>query len=186
MNWSVAATSLALLVLIAGEVFGQWNVAHYKKRKCKVGARDAFLENRKKKASFNTVVLFLLIVSSLLSLYSDIKEKNMDDESLQQLRNDIAGVGSRVNKIEKYLWPPIDPKINPKTPDDDPPLGPKELDQRMKQLNDKVDRLNAVAARKEELEEIREEIVKMRASLDSLKETIEHLEKYMAAPAGSR
>ncbi len=108
----------------------------------------------------------------------------MNDESFQQLRNDIAGVGTKVKKIEDYLWPPIDPKTKPKGPVDDPPLGPRDLDQRMRQLNDKIDKLDAVAAKKDELEEIRKEVVKLQASLNSLKETIKHLQKHMAAPAG--
>lgn len=91
-------------------------------------------------------------------------------------------INERLTKIEKYLWPPIEPGGKPPGPIDPPPFGPMEMGKWLKALSDRLDELDSCAATKREMEDLRDEIVELNGQVAALNEAYQALSLHMPAP----
>lgn len=95
---------------------------------------------------------------------------------------DFQAFDIRLTRVERYLWPPIEPGGKPPGPGDPPPFGPMEMRKSLKALEDKFDALDRRAATKDELAELREEIARLDLQISALQEVCRVLSSHMAAP----
>lgn len=96
--------------------------------------------------------------------------------------SEFQAINERLTKIEKYLWPPIEPGGKPPGPTDPPPFGPMEMSKWLRVLSDRIDELGSHAATKQEIEELRDEIVELNKQLFALNEAYRALSLHMPAP----
>lgn len=95
--------------------------------------------------------------------------------------SEFQAINERLAKIEKYLWPPIEPGGKPPRPTDPPPFGPMEMGKWLKGLSDRLDELDSRAATKQEMEDLRDEIVELNKQVAALNETCQALSLHMPA-----
>lgn len=95
--------------------------------------------------------------------------------------SEFQAINERLAKIEKYLWPPIEPGGKPPGPSDLPPFGPMEMGRWLKALSDRIDELDSRAATKQEIEELRDEIVELSKQVAALNEAYQALSPHMPA-----
>jgi len=96
--------------------------------------------------------------------------------------SELQAINERLAKIEKYLWPPIEPGGKPPRPTDPPPFGPMEMGKWLKGLSDRLDELDSRAATKQEMEDLRDEIVELNKQVAALNETCQALSLHMQTP----
>jgi len=95
---------------------------------------------------------------------------------------ELQTINERLAKIEKFLWPPIEPGGKPPGPTDPPPFGPMDMGKQLKALADRLDDLDSRAATKQEMEDLRDEIVELNRGVTALNEVYQTLALHMPTP----
>ncbi|MEW8352817.1 MAG: hypothetical protein AB2665_03375 [Candidatus Thiodiazotropha sp.] len=176
MNLSLLAAILSLLVLLAEPIFTKWNRWRYEKKEDEI-SKDKFEAAMKRKKHFKTIALFALVVSVILSTWSNQEGSKMSEDKFNKIQQSLEGVhesvskiGGRITKIEKYIWGGgADGNVaeSPSSPDGNPGSSPEYLtiDERFSRIENTISRVQQNAVTQQEVEEIRREIIELRVAI---------------------
>lgn len=96
MNVGLIAAILGLLVLIASDQFGAWNRRKYRSDKTKGQASvEAFKHNRHRKALFDRIAFWVLVLAAGLSTYSAFADRRNADTEASVVKSRLSSLESQ-------------------------------------------------------------------------------------------
>lgn len=180
MDISLAAALIALAILVLDPLLARWNYRRYKSDN-RTESKNKFQTAMRRREMYKNVALILMVVSSLMTIYSSKEDKKMADDQIQKLIASLNSLDSaskdseqRIKRIEQFLWGKGGPDSSGEDRDPNgPKRGPspegKSISERFAEIEDSLAAMKrANAELKRDIEIIEEEIITAKEQINNL------------------